>query len=366
MATKKNTTKIEAVSSETKAVKALLPDELNILLRNIGVSNDSFLEEVKKAKTEAGKRRVSMGITGDDVLEATMESTIAGMSIPKSVFKHAHMPTDKTYIRELVRFYYIMQENRIKIGNQVAALEREGKNNLIMKFFAGMLKGAEDNIQTFIDAWTDTDVVGTWAKSQCGIGPVLAAAHVAYFDVTKTKTAGGFWQYIGWSSESVPKKRGEKLAYNPKARVVAWKAGDSFIMQHKRPACVYGKLYAAKKAEYQAKNESGGFAEKAKRELAKKNYGKNTDAYKAYSAGKLPPAHIEAMAHRFASKIFLSHLFDVMYITEYGELPPVPYVQSELGHVHIDKPTNLELIIPYLEEKFPDKDWNTMIQTYLR
>lgn len=363
---KTNTAPMQAVSQLTKAVKGMLPDEMDILVKNLGMSSVDFLDIVKKSKMETTKQRISMGITGDDVLECTMEACINGMVIPKTVFKNSHMPTDKTYIRELVRFYYMMQENRIKIGNQVSALEREGKSNLIMKFFAGMLKGAEENIQTFLDAWTDADVVGRWAKSQCGIGPVLAAAHVAYFDVTRTKTAGGFWQYIGWSSDSTPKKRGEKLNYNPKARVVAWKAGDSFIMQHKRPNCVYGKLYAAKKAEYVAKNEAGGFAEKAASELTKKNYGKETDAYKAYSSGKLPPAHIEAMAHRFASKIFLSHLFDVMYICEYGELPPVPYVQSELGHVHIDRPENLDIIRPYLEEKFPDKDWDKMLKKYLR
>ena len=63
-----------------------------------------------------------------------------------------------------------------------------------------------------------------------------------------------------------------------------------------------------------------------------KEYGKETEAFKAYSVGKLPKAHIQARAERYAVKIFLSHWHTVAYCEAHGKLPPKPYVLSILGH----------------------------------
>ena len=64
---------------------------------------------------------------------------------------------------------------------------------------------------------------------------------------------------------------------------------------------------------YLARNDHGDYAERAALILTQKKFDKKTDAYKAYSSGNLPPAHIHAMARRYAVKLFLSHLHGEMH-----------------------------------------------------
>ena len=63
-----------------------------------------------------------------------------------------------------------------------------------------------------------------------------------------------------------------------------------------------------------------------------KKIGKDTDAYAAYSQGRLPPAHIHARAKRYAIKLFLAHLHHKMYMEHYGKEPPLPYAIAHLDH----------------------------------
>jgi hypothetical protein len=65
-----------------------------------------------------------------------------------------------------------------------------------------------------------------------------------------------------------------------------------------------------------------------------KKVGKATKAYKHYSVGKYPPGHIDAMARRWAVKIFLSHLHDAWYRQAYGKAPPAPFPIAIQGHAH--------------------------------
>ena len=85
-------------------------------------------------------------------------------------------------------------------------------------------------------------------------------------------------------------------------------------------------------------------AEAAARVLKEKTYRKETDAYKAYIIGKLPPAQVDGRARRWAVKLFLSHVHCVWYFAEYGKLPPKPYVIEHLGHVRFVKPQHTDLV----------------------
>jgi hypothetical protein len=66
--------------------------------------------------------------------------------------------------------------------------------------------------------------------------------------------------------------------------------------------------------------------------------GKSTEAFKHYSAGRLPPGQIDARARRYAVKLFLSHLHEVWYKAHFGKAPPLPYPIAILGHAHIKPP----------------------------
>jgi hypothetical protein len=57
------------------------------------------------------------------------------------------------------------------------------------------------------------------------------------------------------------------------------------------------------------------------------------DAKKAYEAGMLPPNHIRMRAMRWMNKIFVTHIFEEMYIVEYNKLPPAYYALEHCeGH----------------------------------
>lgn len=367
MARQKRIISAVPVSGATcRATRNMLPDEMGCLIERLGTSENDFITMLKGAKRDAHQLREEKGIGPNEVLADFLLNTIGIMVVPKDVFKRASLSPEREAIRSMVVTYYQLQKQRVAMGNQVSALAREGKDNLLHSFFAESIHSAEENVKTYLDVWTDSDPVGAWAKAQCGIGPVLAAGVVAYFDVTKTHTAGGFWRYVGWDGEEVPRKRGEKLGYNPEAKKLCWKIGDSFVKQSNRPQSLYGSLYREKKDWYIRKNTDGGFAEKAARELSKRNYGEGTQARAAYSEGKLPDGHIDAMARRFASKMFLSHLFDVMWIMEHGELPRIPYVHEKEGHVTITKPHHMEIIWAAAAQKFPDRDWDALAAEYMR
>jgi hypothetical protein len=105
------------------------------------------------------------------------------------------------------------------------------------------------------------------------------------------------------------------------------------------PNDIYGKVYKTKKEIYITKNESGGFKENAVKALEKRRWRKETEAYKIYTSGKLPPGHIDAMARRYATKLFLAHYWEVAWRIDHpGEQPPLPYPIVHLNHVHYIPP----------------------------
>lgn len=328
---------------------------------------EAAVEKAEKAAAKAEKAKLKK-LEPTERLMTAMRKSVDAAKIGKAFFRGVALSSDRNYIRALVSMYYQIQSNRIKMANQLKAIEREDStaantdsgSSDVMSFFTAQLETSENNIQTFLDVWTDRDPVCLWMKAQYGIGPVIAAGIAANFDITQTKTAGGFWKYIGWDGQTPPRKKGVKCTFNPKARVLAWKAGNSFKMGYKKESCYYGQLYARKKEEYIRRNETGGFAETAAKELAEKKI-TDPDTRAKLESGRILDAHIDAMALRFASKMFLSHVFDVMYIMEYGEKPPVPFTKEHLGHVHVEHPQKLSVLRDAFNEKFPDKDFDKVI-----
>lgn len=133
----------------------------------------------------------------------------------------------------------------------------------------------------------------------------------------------------GYSKENVIKSI-SKIPYNKELKTLMFKIGESFIKQSNNKKSLYGRLYKEYRADYTRRNELGEYKERAAKILTEKNFSKSTNAYKAYSQGKLPDAHIIAMARRKTLKIFISHLFECFYVCEYGDsIPPVPYVYGE-------------------------------------
>lgn len=294
--------------------------------------------------------------------------------------------------------YYQIQEHRIATGNQTIALTKSEEPHATIAFFVGQMTTLENQVKSVLDRYSDSKELGRWARSIIGIGPVIASGLMAHIDITMCPTAGHLWRFagldptqhwlgkaggrqaldtiletrtleeaipaaaivIGTRSETLlknatsqrsptgvvtPRKLTEttladamaRRPWNASLKTLCWKIGESFVKVCNNPDAFYGRIYAERKEYEKQRNASGALAEQAAAALAKKKIGKDTEAFKAYSTGILPPAHIHARAKRYAVKLFLAHYWQRG--REFAGLPvPLPYPVAHLGHAHVIEP----------------------------
>lgn len=319
----------------------------------------------------------------------TTMSPEAVARLKKDVREAAATLSDKE-TRFLVDAYYAIQGHRIEAQSQVRSLVASEEPNAVISWLFDQHKLLEGEIQKVLSDYTNRSEAGLWARSILGIGPVISAGLLAHIDITKAPTVGHIWRFAGLDP-SVQWGKGEKRPWNAALKVVCWKAGESFVKVNGRPClpgtervtaarpesaegeeraevnestregeravnaestdplelpdCLpgcanYGHVQLHRKALELQRNEAGMFADQAAATLAAKRIGKNTEAYKAYSQGKLPRARIQARASRYAVKLFLSHFHHVLYVTTFGEDPPKPYILTQQDHVHFVGPPN--------------------------
>lgn len=301
-------------------------------------------------------------------------------------------------VRFLVDAYYQIQEYRKAAENQVRSLAGEKEPHEVLAWYSFQAATLEKQLQSALDRWSSNNPLAAWAKSITGIGPVISSGLAAHIDISKAPTAGHIWRYAGldptqeWlgtekatavvksilqevdsveeaiSAVAVRQRlRPENLRrmasqdrdgqpitptqksliaalakrpWNASLKVLCWKIGESFVKVSGNPSDVYGKIYLDRKAIEWQKNEAGEYAEQAKAKLDRFNIGKTTDAYAAYSKGKLPQAHLHARAKRYAVKLFLAHYQHVGWTMDTGTKPPKPWVIEHGGHVHFIPPPN--------------------------
>ena len=244
----------------------------------------------------------------------------------------------KQEARYLVDTYYQIQEYRKATANQCRIMTESEEPHEVLNWFLGNAESLESQIKNALNAYTDGNSVGVWMKSITGIGPVIAAGLLAHIDIEKCPTAGHIWSYAGLNPEAKWDK-GKLRPWNARLKTLCWKIGQSFVKVSNNEKDVYGKIYASRKVWEQQNNEAGLYVEQAKNKLVNTKIGKDTEAHKWYSQGKLPPAHIQQRAERYATKIFLSHLHEFWYENQFGEKPPKPFAIAILGHGHmIERP----------------------------
>jgi len=273
--------------------------------------------------------------------------------------KNAVKTITPSTIRFFVDKYYQFQKNRIAFKNQIRS--EEGEPNEVVNWLYQNLVYLEADLKSVLDAYTDADPVGRWAKGIVGIGPVLSAGLLAHIDITKAETVGSIWRYAGLDP-TLKWEKGEKRPWNARLKSLCWKIGESFVKVRNNPKDVYGKIYWKRKIYEWEKNIRGDYAGQVKK------VGKNTEAYLWYSGSlkpkeeftgadfataktgehkrlvdkvgegrgvlMLPPGHIHERAKRKAVKLFLAHWHEVAYENHYGRKPPKPYPIAILGHVH--------------------------------
>lgn len=239
-----------------------------------------------------------------------------------------------TEARFLVDMYYQMQGNRIRSANQIRSLRDSGEPHAVLAWLSVQSEHLEKQIRSALNVYSKNHVVGEWLHGVKGVGPVIAAGMLAHIDINKAPTVGHIWRYAGLDPTSTWNK-GEKRPWNAALKVVCWKLGESFVKVSGNEEALYGKMYKERKELEQKNNDNLVYVEQAKQILLAKKIGKDTDAYAAYSKGKLPPAHIHARAKRYAVKQFLADLHGEMYRKILGQEPPLPYPIAILGHAHV-------------------------------
>jgi hypothetical protein len=243
--------------------------------------------------------------------------------------------------RFLVDAYYTIQDYRIAAANQVKSVGEAGEPCDVLKWLFTQHETMENQIKKALNWWTDEHPVSVWAKSVVGIGPVIAAGLMAHIDIDKAPTVGHIWSFAGLDPRTTWQK-GQKRPFNAKLKVLCWKIGQSFVKVSNNERDFYGKIYQQRKAFEQERNAAGVLADQAEAKLAKFKIGKDTEAYKHYSSGHLPPAHIQQRAERYAVKMFLSHYHEQLFRNRFGYAPPQPYPIAALGHAH-------KIEVPYVE-----------------
>jgi hypothetical protein len=274
--------------------------------------------------------------------------------------------------RYLVDLYYLTQEMRKRSDNQVRSLEGSLEPHVLLDFFADKNFTMEKQIAKALDHYTQTHMMGDWLRNITGIGPVIAAGLLAHIyigmwcavchgkderdcarrqedkkrklqphlfqPIESCPTVGHIWQFGGIAGDGQkPWEKGKRRPFNAEFKTLLWKAGISFMRFHNKPECYYGKLYQDRKFYEIGRNESGALAEQAARQLP--HFRKETESYKWYVQGKLPPAHIDARARRYAVKMMLAHLHGEWWTrTHDGNPPPLPYPVAFLGHAHVVPP----------------------------
>jgi len=250
--------------------------------------------------------------------------------------KKAALTLDVDELRLIIDNYYTIQQQRVRSGNQRNMMSKTKEPHELFNWYESQFDVVEKEIKKILQYYTLNHPVGQWMNQQLGIGPVVSAALLAHIDIEKAPTVGHIYSFAGLVS-SIKWEKGQRRPWNARLKTICWQAGQGFIKNSNKDNSFYGRLYRERKEWETEQNELLAFKDLA--EVRKSQVGKNTEAYKYYSIGNLPPAHINARAARFAVKMFLSHLHEYWYEWHYKKPAPAPYVIAHLGHVHkIERP----------------------------
>ena len=242
-------------------------------------------------------------------------------------------------VRFLVDTYYQLQERRKGSANQERSLVESEEKNVLVGYFVKLDAYSEKKIKQMLQAYAEGKQDASWAMSIRGIGPVIAAGLAAHIDISMAPTVGHIWRFAGLDP-TLTWDKGQKRPWNANLKTLCWKIGESFVKVKNHESDIYGKIYDMRKRLEEERNEAGLFADQAKAKLERYKIDKKTEAYKAYSKGKLPPGHIHSRAKRYAVKLFLAHYHHVSFELHYGKPPPKPFVIEHMGHGHYKAPPN--------------------------
>jgi hypothetical protein len=161
-------------------------------------------------------------------------------------------------LSQLVDFRYRVQNNRIREGNRLSAVER-GASKVSERAQNIMLLWAEahQDMETGIESMM-ADVL----KEDCppiieqmielrGIGIITAAKIVSEIDITRCNTVSALWRYAGYGVVDGRREKpvkGEKLHYNRRLKIAVRLACEGML----KARSPYAEIYATAKETFAA------------------------------------------------------------------------------------------------------------------
>ena len=113
-------------------------------------------------------------------------------------------------VKMLIQLYWQMQDQRIALRNQTRAIEQNdqaesAKANIIALDWATKNSAIiELGVKEILQIIAESTEVGRWLLKIVGIGPVLAAGCLAYFDVEGKQYSSQFISYAGLNDNNRP------------------------------------------------------------------------------------------------------------------------------------------------------------------
>ena len=294
----------------------------------------------------------------------------------------------------LYRYHRNVRVTRAGINQLIQQLKRERlEPPELFHHFRRSTQRLEDQANAALEIYADTHVPTRWMQA-VGLGYSQTVGIYTMIDIDRAPTISALWRYAGYDPTVVrltKKEAGECVRFfeekyktkhpdeatiraiaidlnrgqeqllritriptrrvtttwigvykailsypwNQELKEILFRVGLVFrrggLRSERTP---YRSIYDWRKAYEQERNERGDYADQAAYRLSSRNFRKGTTTYQAYTEGKLPPLHIDARARRFTVKIFLVHLYQVLYYERHGKMPKKPYVLDVLGKGH--------------------------------
>lgn len=237
-------------------------------------------------------------------------------------FKDAAKVIPKRQVKYLVDMYYTAQQMRIAVEGKLRSLEEVP--NAVLTIFLDMFEEVEKDLQSALDVYTANSDVGASFRRIKGIGPVLTAGWMAHVNVHIAVNAAKVMRFGGYDP-TVKWEKGQKRPYNADLKLVLSKMGRAFVFLSNRNS-FFGQKYKENKKLIEKRNEAGMFAERCAELLRTRKYKEETNAFKCYSVGKYPPAHISASARLKTVALCVGVLHREHFRCVHGAYPADPFL----------------------------------------
>lgn len=235
------------------------------------------------------------------------------------MMEHNIYPKNYNNLRQLVEIKEDIQKTRMRLGNQLSAVERLGyePSNTQDEITKNMKKEEKRLAREYGKIVKELPIYKEWLCNIHGIGEDIAGQIIGMLgDISKFEKISNLWSYCGYGiydGKVQGLKKGQKHNYNTRMRCLFYKLVTNGFIMHKKES-YYGKLYDEFKRldreEHPEKVKNG------TKSGPKYNY---TDM------------HIHLRAIRKVAKVFLKDLWLVWRDLE-GISITDPYEVEYLGH----------------------------------